>query len=118
MQTASSIRVTEITGKDYPWVAEVMRPLRGQVTVPCEANDIDLIWRKEKTLERLNESLSVAGDGVKLPPQNLDSGTEGVLSDLESLGLIQRLSNRRLQMPDVYRIAFGLGRRGGVKPLK
>ena len=95
-----------------------MRPLRGQVTVPCEANDIDLIWRKEKTLERLNESLSVAGDGVKLPPQNLDSGTEGVLSDLESLGLIQRLSNRRLQMPDVYRIAFGLGRRGGVKPLK
>ena len=32
--------------------------------------------------------------------------------------MIQRLSDGRIQMPDVYRIAFGLGRRGGVKPLK
>jgi hypothetical protein len=28
------------------------------------------------------------------------------------------MQDRRVQMPDVYRLAFGLGRRGGVKPLK
>jgi hypothetical protein len=34
------------------------------------------------------------------------------------LGVIQRMEDGRIQMPDVYRIAFGFGRRGGVKPLK
>ena len=28
------------------------------------------------------------------------------------------MEGKRIQMPDVYRIAYGLGRRGGVKPLK
>ena len=40
------------------------------------------------------------------------------LDDLESLGVIQYLAGGRIQMPDVYRIAFTLGRRGGVKPLR
>jgi hypothetical protein len=41
-----------------------------------------------------------------------------VLRDLKDLGVINYLSDERIQMPDVYRIAFGLGRKGGVKPLK
>jgi hypothetical protein len=118
VQAASRIRVNEITGEDYHWVAELMHPLRGRVTVPCESEDIASIWRQERSLDRLHNSLLESGDGVKLPPQSLDQGAEGVLNDLEALGLIQRLSNRRIQMPDVYRIAFGLGRRGGVKPLR
>jgi hypothetical protein len=32
--------------------------------------------------------------------------------------LLERLRDQRIQMPDVYRIGFGFGRRGGVKPLK
>ncbi len=31
---------------------------------------------------------------------------------------ISYLSDGRIQMPDVYRIAFRFGRRGGVKPLR
>jgi hypothetical protein len=38
--------------------------------------------------------------------------------DLESLGMLQRIDAKRIQVPDVYRIAYGLGRRGGVRPLK
>jgi hypothetical protein len=37
---------------------------------------------------------------------------------MEEIGVMQRLPDGRIQMPDVYRIAFGLGRRGGVKALK
>ena len=50
--------------------------------------------------------------------QHLELGANGILRDLELLGIVQRLVDQRIQMPDVYRIAFGLGRRGGVKPLK
>ncbi len=116
VQKASSVRVDELVQEDYPWVSQVMDPLRGELTVPCEAKDIHTIWKRNKVLDTLNTSVS--DSRVKLPPQHLVDGFDGVLRDLLELGLIQRLTDGRVQMPDVYRIAFGLGRRGGVKPLK
>ena len=117
VQQASQIRVKEIT-EDYPWVRWVMDPLKGNLTVPCSVHDIELIWKTEKTLSTLETRLASQGDAVKLPPQNLDLGTAGILGDLEGLGMLERLDGKRIQMPDVYRVAFGFGRRGGVKPLK
>lgn len=117
VQQASQIRVKEIT-EDYPWVKWVMEPLRGNLTVPCSARDIEKIWKEEKTLASLESRLAQQGDAVKLPPQSLDFGPAGILGDLESLGMLERLEGKRIQMPDVYRVAFGFGRRGGVKPLK
>ncbi|MBJ7309923.1 hypothetical protein ACFOLJ_09955 [Rugamonas sp. CCM 8940] len=118
VQAASQIRVDEITGEDYPWVDLVMQPLRGKLSVPCASKDIENIWKNEKTLTDLSKNLLKSGTVVKLPPQSLEDGVDGVLKDLEALGLVNRLKDERVQMPDVYRIAFGLGRRGGVKPLK
>lgn len=117
VQQASLIRVQEIK-EDYPWVQSVMDPLRGRLTVPCDDTDFDQIWRDSETLETLEASLRASNESVKLPPQNLGHKSNGVLLDLQLLGLVQRMSNGRIQMPDVYRLAFGLGRRGGVKPLK
>jgi hypothetical protein len=114
---ASKIRVQEIS-EDYPWVQLVMARLSGNITVPCEASEFNKYWMAEDTLKKLAAMLKSVTDGVKLPPQNLDQGSNGVLLDLESLGLVQRMQDRRIQMPDVYRLAYGLGRRGGVKPLK
>lgn len=117
VQQASQIRVKEIT-EDYPWVKWVMEPLKGNLTVPCSVRDIEQIWKAEQTLVTLVSRLANQGDAVKLPPQNLDLGTAGILADLEGLGMLERLDGKRIQMPDVYRVAFGFGRRGGVKPLK
>lgn len=117
VQSASQIRVQEIR-EDYPWVHLVMEPLRGKITVPCVTKEFDNIWREEQTLDTLEATLKSGTAAVKLPPQNLDQRSNGVLLDLKSLGLVQRMQDNRIQMPDVYRLAFGLGRRGGVKPLK
>lgn len=117
VQEASRIRVEEIAREDYPWVDQLMQPLKNRITVPCEAEEILELWRQEDIISTL-ANLASEGGMVKLPPQHLAEGPEGVLQDIAELGLIQRLKNGRIQMPDVYRIAFGLGRRGGVKPLK
>lgn len=117
VQEASTIRVTEIT-EDYPWVRSIMEPLRGNLTVPCFFKEMEAIWRREKTLEILESALKRQGRAAKLPPQHLEQGMAGIAIDLESLGMLNRLDGKRIQMPDVYRVAFGLGRRGGVKPLK
>lgn len=118
VQAASSVRVDELVREDYPWLNRVMTPLRGELTVPCSPNDITAIWQRNGVLASLGDAMDDASMFVKLPPQHLADGEVGVLQDLELLGVIQRLSDGRIQMPDVYRIAFGLGRRGGVKPLK
>jgi hypothetical protein len=118
VRAASAIRVNEVTTEDYPWIDFVMQPLRGKLTVPCAPIEFERVWSKEQTIERLKDQLAQSTLGVKLPPQNLALGAAGLLQDLLSLGLIERLRDQRVQMPDVYRIGFGFGRRGGVKPLK
>lgn len=118
VRAASQIRVNEVSTEDYPWIEFVMQPLRGKLTVPCAPIEFERIWAKEQTIDRLKDQLSQSSFDVKLPPQNLALGAAGLLQDLLSLGLIERLRDQRVQMPDVYRIGFGFGRKGGVKPLK
>ena len=117
VQQASTIRATEIT-EDYPWVKLIMQPLNGNLTGPCLVRDIESVWKRERTMESLVSMLSKQGKAAKLPPAHLEQGALGVIIDLEGLGMLNRIEGRRIQMPDVYRVAFGLGRRGGVKPLK
>jgi hypothetical protein len=115
VQRASEIRVKEITQEDYPWVAPLMEPLKG-LNVPCSVDDIESRWVKADTLEKTRTALTQAN--VKLLPPHFEEGSSGLLRDLGDLGVISYLSDGRIQMPDVYRIAFRLGRRGGVKPLR
>lgn len=114
VQEASRIRVQELQ-EDYPWVDRVLTPLRGMV-VPCEFNEIVDCWGKDGTLESLAED--VLQDEVKLPPLNIDSGASGLRKDLESLGVFQRIRDGRVNIPDVFRVGYGLGRRGGVRPAR
>jgi len=94
-----------------------MAPLRGNLTVPCLVSDIEKIWKSEQILQS-GGALTKVQSAVKLPPQHMDQGPAGLVVDLEVLGIVQRMDGKRVQMPDVFRVAFGRGRRGGVKPLK
>ena len=55
-------------------------------------------------------------DGVRLPPRRIDLGADGVREALEFLGIFFRMRDGRVNIPDVYRVGYGLGREGGVKP--
>ncbi|CAK8719255.1 MAG: hypothetical protein CDV28_12624 [Candidatus Electronema aureum] len=108
IQKASDIRVSEMA-EDYPWVRTFLEPLKG-LTVPCE---FDLV------LERWISSFPSGPEsahGSGLPPQHAARGWEGVREDLLRLGLFEAKKDGRIDMPDLYRVGFGLGRRGGVKP--
>ena len=113
VQEASTIRIAELR-EDYPWVDRLFRPLKGKV-VPCGFDDIVGAWKAEGVLDSLQES--IADDDVKLPPSQLGDGPNGVRRDLEKLGVFQRMSDGRVNIPDVFRVGYGLGRRGGVRPV-
>lgn len=109
VQKASQIRVSEMA-EDYPWVEKVMAPLRG-LTVPCQFEVIEDRWKLEFPTELSGLSAQM------LPPQHAGRGWPGVRSDLERLGVFEKMKDGRVNLPDLYRVGFGLGRRGGVKPV-
>jgi hypothetical protein len=110
VQKASEIRIAEMA-EDYPWVTEIFKPLRG-VTVPCELSVIKQYWNQH--FKHGPETIT----NDRLPPQHATQGWPGVIEDLERLGMFEKMKDGRINMPDLYRVGFGLGRRGGVKPMK
>lgn len=113
VQRASAIRVEEIS-EDYPWVAHLMQPLK-RLTVPNSFQEIEARWQQAGTLESLPGILE--GARIRLPPRRLHKGAAGIKDDLIELGVLQPMPDGCINIPDVYRVGFGLGRRGGVKPV-
>jgi len=113
VKAASRIRVTELQ-EDYPWVHALMKPLKGKV-VPCLFDEISEAWKQDDTLRRLEHQPD--DQEGRLPPAHLGEGATGIREDLERLGIFLRLSDGRVNIPDVFRVGYGLGRRGGVKPV-
>ena len=114
VQHASRTRVSELR-EDYPWVHQVLEPLQG-LTVPCKFANISRRWQTRNVLDRLREQADQSE--VKLPPRHLDVGAKGVREDLEFLRVFLRLRDGRVNIPDVFRVGYGLGRKGGVKPVR
>jgi hypothetical protein len=113
VQKASTIRVEEVA-EDFGWIRTVMAPLKGLV-VPCSVPEARKVWRTARVVAKVR---ALPTDEMHLPPRQVDRDEEGLLDDLIELGLFSRMRDLRLNMPDVYRVAFGLGRRGGVKPVR
>ncbi len=113
VQEASKIRVDELR-EDYLWVDKLMAPLEG-LSLPCSFEEIVGRWELQLGLTKFSEW--VTASSVRLPPANIALGAVGIRKDLESLGLFERMSDGRVNLPDVYRIGYRLGRKGGVKPL-
>ena len=108
IQKASEIRVQEMA-EDYPWVPSVLSALKG-TNVPSEYPAVRLLW--EQTFP---DGPATVMSGY-LPAQHAERGWDGLRDDLQRLGLIEMKKDGRLDMPDLYRVGFGLGRKGGVKP--
>lgn len=108
VQEASKIRVREMQ-EDYYWVGYLMKPLAG-ITVPCPFEQIQEKWEQYGTLNTLKRP-----DTDKSAPAHISGGAIGIRQDLEELGVFERMQDGRVNLPDVYRVGYGIGRRGGVK---
>lgn len=113
VQEASKIRVRELE-EDYPWIRALFEPLAG-ITVPCHFDEIAEVWRQYRILKTLEKRIE--DQEVRLPPAHIGECEDGVLIDLIELGLFEKLKDGRINLPDVYRVGYGMGRRGGIRPV-
>ncbi|MFJ9556279.1 hypothetical protein ACIRPH_20890 [Nocardiopsis sp. NPDC101807] len=118
VQAASQTRVLEIR-EDLPWVRTAVAPLEGQ-QVPIEQSDVIAHWEAgelSQKLEREARRGDVDDKRVRTGPRNPDDYPD-LIGELIELGVMRRRKDGRLDLPDVYRIAFSIGRKGGVPKVK
>ena len=114
---ASDTRVRELSKEDYPWVTPLLMRLK-DMTVPLEIHELVKKWNQSV----LEEVLQVSEE--KLPPRRFSSAPahsrdiEMLIDDLEELGVLYRTGDGRINIPDIFRVGFGIRRKGGVRPPK
>jgi len=112
VQDASKLRVREIA-EDLPWVETAVKQLDG-TQVPVEQGEVVARWEAADLSRLLAVKPDVPEEGqVRTGPRHIDDYV-GLIQELIEIGVMTRRADGRLDLPDVYRIAFGVGRRGGV----
>lgn len=109
---ASKIRIGEIK-EDYPWVGPLLQALTG-ATVPLTVEELNERWTKNC----IKSSLSAARKEQRLPPRRYssDPNFQALVDDLVELAVLYRTEDKRFNMPDIFRVGFGIKRKGGVRP--
>ena len=105
VRAASEYRVQEIA-EDLPWAHAAMAML-ADVVVPCDPSALLAAWKTGKLASKLER------DKLRAPPE---AGLAVIIKELAAAGILAHLPDDRINIPDVYRVGFGLRRRGGFAP--
>ncbi|MEB3343136.1 P-loop ATPase, Sll1717 family [Okeania sp.] len=98
LMDTSQDRIKELTEEEYPWLEAFKKSLK----------NLNLLTEEEKFLNILKNT-----KWDKEPPSKKP---EEILKYLEQLGIVEiRSSDRRINMPDIYRYGFEVKRKGGIK---
>lgn len=114
LRAASKTRVDQLH-QEFQWIKGVLAPLAGLLLPGVEA-EVFLAWKKTRTLE------NVIQDAQKhnyIPPFDINTtNTESDLFEaLKRIGVMFRRKDERIDMPDLYRVAAKLLKKGATAPL-
>lgn len=118
VQDASSLRVAQLE-EEFPWIKDALRPL-ADLRVPSTKELLISRWDEEQTPIVIARS---AQTGSFLPP--IEFGTDApsatadaLLEALRRIGVAEVRPDGRINMPDIYRVAARLLRKGGIRPTR
>jgi hypothetical protein len=114
LREASKVRVDQL-GIEFPWIGRILAPL-ARLQVPCPPEVIASRWNETETIEAV---MKRARAGEFLPP--FDPTSEGdehgkLIERLTRIGVLFVRPDGRYDMPDLFRVAARLLKKGGVAP--
>jgi len=114
LRAASKTRVDQLH-QEFPWIKGVLAPLAG-LLLPQDEDEVFKVWRKAHTLQ---DALADAKKVGYMPPfaENTDSDERDLYVALERIGVMLRRTDGRLDMPDLFRVAAKLLKKGGTAPI-
>ncbi|SFQ22388.1 hypothetical protein SAMN05216229_11420 [Geopseudomonas sagittaria] len=113
LREASKTRVDQLH-QEFPWIKGVLAPMAG-LLLPQEEQTVFEVWTRANTVAKL---ISDASEQKYLLPfkSNEDRSEFGLFSVLEEIGVMFRRKDGRLDMPDLFRVAARLLKKGGITP--
>ena len=114
LRAASKTRVDQLH-LEFAWIKAVLAPLAG-LLLPQEEGEVFHAWRRAKTLTSLRADAESNG---YLPPfpMNTKEAERDLFRALEGIGVMFRRKDGRIDMPDLFRVAAKLLKKGGTAPL-
>ncbi len=114
LRLASRMRVDQLH-LEFKWIKGVLAPLAGLLLPKAEA-DVAILWKKAGTLKAVMADAEQHG---YLPPFPVDSQPKerDLIAALSSIGVMSRRPDDRVDMPDLFRVAAKLLKKGGTAPL-
>ena len=114
LREASKVRVNQLA-VEFRWIKRVLAPL-ARMQVPCSAAEIGRRWRATGTVEAV---MARAERREFLAP--FSQAEEGqpeakLISRLVRIGVLTNRGDGRYDMPDLFRVAAQLLKKGGVAP--
>ena len=114
LREASKTRVDQLH-LEFPWIKGVLAPLAG-LLLPKEEDEVFAVWRRAGTLQQVIDD---AAANSYLPPFPTDGSRDekGLFEALQRIGVMSRRKDGRIDMPDLFRVAARLLKKGGTAPL-
>ncbi|VVO63676.1 hypothetical protein PS903_00909 [Pseudomonas fluorescens] len=113
LREASKTRVDQLH-QEFPWIKGVLAPLAG-LLLPQDGAAVYEVWNKAQTIKLLVADAKL--NNYLLPFKGNTSPTEeGLFNVLEEIGVMFRRKDNRLDMPDLFRVAAKLLKKGGITP--
>lgn len=118
LREASKVRVDQL-GVEYPWIKRALAPLAGLI-VPCEAELLYSRWAESNTVSLILEASANEETGF-LPPFPLPAKgdhLELLALAMQRIGIISVRENGKFDIPDLFRVAAQMLKRGGTPPVQ
>ncbi len=114
LREASRTRVDQLH-QEFPWIKGVLAPLAG-LLLPRTENEVFAAWKATKTITVLvadakRQNYMPPFDGKKAAEEEL------LFEAMERIGVMFRRKDNRIDMPDLFRVAAKLLKKGGTAPL-
>jgi hypothetical protein len=125
VRQASLNRVNELDN-EYVWVRSAMESIKGAgLKVPMDWSELNKAWQSNKyAVIAAIDSLNQSTKNTMLPWEDIATNNEKIIAlrdTLERIGIIQikqRAGLDRIDLPDIYRLAYKIPRTGGVAVIK
>lgn len=116
LREASKVRVDQL-GIEYQWVKRALAPLAG-LTVPCTLDAIADRWTETNTIKLIMEAAANPDTGFlpPFPPRSKGDRDELLATAMERIGLFSYRADNRIDIPDLFRVAAMMLKRGGTTP--
>jgi hypothetical protein len=117
LREASQVRVDQL-GLEYPWIMRALAPLAG-LTVPCPADTIFDRWKETNTVKVILAAATNPENGFlpPFPPRARDPFLQLAVA-MERIGVLSFRSDGRVDMPDLFRVAALMLKKGQTTPAK